>query len=84
MHFYNLTLVRGRGISHAICGNFIGNNDGTEQEQIVSCSVTSLTLWILKTKRKGVKMKKVLDLDLFGCVHSMAAFRPIDDCKGMS
>jgi splicing factor 3B subunit 3 len=76
MYLYNLTLQRATGITNAIHGNFSGSKI---QEILVS---HGKSLELLRPDPNTGKVHTVLQVEIFGVIRSMMAFRLTGSTKG--
>lgn len=76
MYLYNLTLQRATGITCAIHGNFSGSK---VQEILIS---HGKSLELVRPDPNTGKVHTVLQLEIFGVIRSMMAFRLTGSTKG--
>lgn len=76
MYLYNLTLQRATGITNAVHGNFSGSKT---QEILIS---HGKSLELVKPDPNTGKIHTLLQVEIFGIIRSMMAFRLTAATKG--
>lgn len=76
MYLYNLTLQRATGITQAIHGNF----SGSKFQEILIAHGKSLEL--VRPDPNTGKVHTILQVEVFGVIRSMMAFRLTGSTKG--
>lgn len=76
MYLYNLTLQRATAITHAVHGSFAG----TKQQEILLSRGKSLEL--VRPDPNTGKVHTLLQMEVFGVIRSLMAFRLTGGSKG--